>query len=283
MSEKPTLISAIILSKNEQDMIANCIETVQWCDEVIVVDSQSTDSTAAIAQRSGAHVYLASSDSFAERRNFGLTKAKGEWVFYLDADERVTPQLAQEIQAVMTEQDVSALSIKRNNIHYGKWFEHGGWQHDWVTRVFKTEYLKKWSGKIHESPEFEGTVVELKETLVHLTHRTMVDGLIKSIDWTGYEAELLFDAGAPAVTVRTLLRKTFMEFFRRAILKKGRKDGIEGWIESLVQAMNRFIVYERLWELQRKPSLEKSYQKIDEAITKQWQHRTEVKKVEMSE
>lgn len=98
----------------------------------------------------------------------------------------------------------------------------------------------------------------------------MVEGLRKTIDWTGYEAELLFQAHHPHVTVRTLVRKTCMEFIRRAVLWDGRKDGVEGWIEALVQAMNKFIVFERLWELQRKPSLDQTYQSLDQGITEAW-------------
>lgn len=268
----PVNITAIVIAKNEEAMIANCLETLRWCDEVIVVDNESQDRTPDLARRFGAEVIKSDAESFAEKRNIGLSKAKGKWILYIDADERIPPKLAKEIQWAIQNGNSTVFRIRRNNIHYGKWMEHGGWEKDWVERLFLAEALQKWTGKIHESPNFKTQEVgELQEPLVHLTHRNMVDGLHKTIEWTQKEAELLLSANHPPVTGRTLLRKTFMEFFRRAFLKKGRKDGVEGWIEALTQAMNRFIVYERLWELQRQPSLTETYQKIDKAIIDQWE------------
>ena len=270
MSE--VVISAIVIARNEEAMIANCLETLKWCDEVIVVDDQSQDTTAGLAKRFGAIVVTNTSPSFAEKRNLGLTKAKGKWVLYIDADERVTPKLAREIQHTLLTGQHLVYQVRRNNIQYGKWMEHGGWENDWVERLFQKESLPRWTGQIHESPQLNTRQIgRLNEPLVHLTHRNMVEGLIKTIDWTGKEAKLLLEAKTAPVRPRTLLRKTLMELFRRAIWKKGRKDGIEGWIEALTQAMNRFIVYERLWELQREPNLEEIYQKIDKAIIDQWE------------
>lgn len=263
-------VTAIVLTKNEELMIVNCLETVKWCQEIIVIDSQSTDSTVQLAKRAGAIVYSTDKNSFAERRNYGLSKARTEWVFYLDADERVTPDLMEEIRNAINDPAISALSVGRQNIHYGKEMKHGGWENDRLVRVFRTANLKEWTGVVHESPQFNGAVGELQTPLIHLTHRNMMDGLRKTIEWTNDEAELLFKANHPPVTVKTLLRKSFMEFYRRAFKWKGKKDGIEGWIESLVQGMNKFIIYERLWELQRKSSLEKTYQNLDEKIIGEW-------------
>lgn len=266
-------ISAIVLTKNEQNMVANCIETLKWCQEIIVIDSQSTDSTVQVAKRAGAVVYSTDKESFSDRRNYGLSKALADWVIYIDADERISPELAKEIQQMMSDHNVVAISFRRKNIHYGKEMNNGGWQNDIVTRAFRKEQISGWTGKIHESPQFMGKEVIAENQLVHLTHRNMVDGLRKTINWTGYEAELLYETGHPPVTVKTLFRKTIMEFYRRAFKYAGKKDGIEGWIEAFVQAFNKFIVYERLWELQSKPSLEEKYRKIDEAIIGLWRQK----------
>lgn len=263
-------VTAIVLTKNEEQMIVNCLETVKWCQEIIVIDSQSTDSTVQLAKRTGAIVYSTDKNSFADRRNYGLSKARTPWIFYLDADERVTPQLMQEMSLAISDDSTSALRLHRLNIHYGREMQNGGWQNDYLVRVFKTENLQEWTGIVHESPQFTGTVKQLENSLVHLTHRNMIDGLKKTIQWTNDEAELLFNANHPQVTVKTLIRKSLMEVYRRAFKWKGRKDGIEGWIEALVQGMNKFIVYERLWELQRKPSLDKTYQAIDQKIIEKW-------------
>lgn len=270
-------ISAIILTKNEQDMIANCLETLGWCNEVIVVDDGSTDMTGAIAERAGAVVIKSKPGLFADLRTQGLRKAKSDWVLYVDADERVSPQLAREIQRVTSSGQHQIWKVRRNDIQYGKWMEHGGWEKDWIERLFLKSALKEWSGTIHESPMYEGSVGQLEHPLVHLTHRNIRDGLLKSAEWTGYEAQLLFEAKTSPVTGRTLLRKTVMEFYRRLIKQKGYKDGVEGWIEALTQAMNRFLVYARLWEFQRTPSLDETYRKIDETILKEWKEKGERK------
>lgn len=263
-------ITAIILTKNEQTMVVNCIETLRWCKEIIVIDSQSTDSTVQLAKRAGAVVYSTGQDAFDKRRNYALSKVRTDWVFYIDADERVTPELKAEIVRVIAERSETALTLQRKNIHYGEWLRYGGWDKDFVTRIFKTENLRGWKGKIHESAVYTGENYILNQPLIHLTHRNMVDGLYKTIAWTGYEAELLFEAGQPQVTPTVLLRKTVMEFVRRAFQWNGRRDGIQGWIEAMVQAMNRFIVYERLWELQQKPHLEEKYQILDQKIIDSW-------------
>lgn len=263
-------ITAIIITKNEESMIANCIASLSFASEVVVVDSGSSDNTIHLASREGAKVLKTTGGTFKDWRALGLKEASSDWVLYIDADERVTPQLATEIQDIIRFTSLSAFGIRRNNIHFGKWMEHGGWESDCVIRLFKRSDLTGWEGDVHEHAIVNGNVGELKEPLVHLTHRKLSDGLVKSVVWTDIEAKLLFDAHASKVTPFTLLRKSSMEFIRRLILKKGYKDGMEGWIESMQQAMNRFFVYERLWELQQKPSLEEKYGRIEKEIVKLW-------------
>lgn len=263
-------ISAIILAKNEEAMIANCIASLSFVDQIIVVDSHSTDNTREIAKREGAIVIETKEESFAGRRNEALPAATGDWLLYIDADERITPRLAQEISEVIQFTSNAAFSLKRNNIHFGKWMEHGGWEKDSIVRLFKHSQLQKWEGIVHEHAIVDGNVGELKEPLVHLTHRSLKDGLQKSIIWTDMEASLLYQANVPKVTVFTLVRKTMMEFLRRLIFKKGFKDGMEGWIESMQQAANRYFVYERLWEMQQKPSLDEKYERLEQEIMKLW-------------
>lgn len=263
-------ISVILITRNEESMIANAINTVPFASEVIVVDSGSTDNTVEIAKREGAKVVEVKGGSFADWRNRGLKEASGDWILYLDADERVTPKLATEIQETIRLTSNAAFILNRNNIHFGKWMLHGGWEQDRVVRLFHRHSLKSWEGKVHEHARITGAQGNLREALVHLTHRNLSDGLKKSITWTDIEAKLLLDASAPAVTPVTLIRKSLMEFLRRLVFKRGFRDGMEGWVESMQQAMNRFLVYERLWELQQKPSLEEKYQRYEKEIMKMW-------------
>lgn len=268
--QQPAL-TAVVIVKNEAKMIESCLDTLWWCDQVLVLDSGSTDKTAELAEKAGARVIGYAHDSMAELRNEALKQVKTEWLFYVDADERVTPTLAKEIMVKLETSQPAALRMARQNVHYGRIMQHGGWQHDWVTRVFNKENLDGWQGKIHESPQFKGQAVNLQSPLIHLTHRQTVANLQKTITWTPMEAELLHQAEAKPVKLMTILRKGIMEFLRRGIFQAGYKDGLEGWIEALVQGMNRSLVYIQLWEKQRSPSLKKTYQQFEEKIKQLWQ------------
>jgi glycosyltransferase involved in cell wall biosynthesis len=271
-------ITAIIIAKNEEEMIANCIEGLRWCDEIIVIDNGSIDTTAHVAEKLGARVIGFANNNFAKVRNEGLKRSKTDWVFYVDADERVTPALAREIMVHVETGAGEAFKLKRQNICYGFHLTNGGWENDFVTRIFRVSALKEWSGKIHESAIYTGKELTLKQPLIHLTHRSTKENLHKSADWTGIEAELLYNADIKPVTLFTLLRKGLMEFLRRAFLKNGRKDGMAGYIEALVQAMNRVMVYIQVWELQQKPSISDRYEKIEREVARQWLKQTDIQK-----
>lgn len=264
-------ITAIIIAKNEAAMIINCINTLSWCDEILVIDSASSDDTAKLAENAGVRVVGFSHRSMAKTRNEALKKIKTEWAIYVDADERVTPVLAREIMVQLETSTAVALSMLRQNIHYGKLMKHGGWEKDRVIRVFNKNKFQEWYGDIHESPRFDGQEIKLNSPLIHLTHRDTLDGLNKTISWTPIEADLLAKAKVKPVKVTTILRKGMMEFLRRGVFKQGRKDGVEGWIEAIVQGINRMLVYIQLWERQRQPSLESSYQQLEQQISKMWQ------------
>ncbi len=267
---RPT-ISAVVIARDEEAMLANCLDTLKWCDEVIVVDNVSKDATRGIAEREGARVVVAEG-SFADLRNEALKYSQSDWIFYIDADERVTPALAEEIQHLIQQPTADAYKVNRNNVLYGSHLQHGGWGDDWVVRLFRRANLKRWAGKVHEHAEMEGETSELQEKLVHFTHRDVISGLLKTAQWTPIEADLLTEASqTPRVTIGLIWRKTVMELIRRLIFKKGYADGAAGWIEAMVQAMNRMLVYIQVWERQQQPSLKDRYQQYEKSIVKLWQ------------
>lgn len=267
---KEMSISALIIAKNEAAMIENCINSVKWCDEVIVVDDGSIDETREIAESLGALVISFKHDSFSRLREEALKRAKSAWVFYIDSDERVTPTLAKEIKVMMETSDASVFRVQRDNIFFGKKLQAGGWTDDWVERVFKRSDLEGWFGEVHESPKYVGSVVDLKTKLVHFTHRDVISGLIKTAAWTPIEAKELYKAGVSKVTFGTLIRKGFMEFFRRAVLKKGYRDGMTGLVEAVIQGINRILVYIQVWELQQVPSIPEKYKTKEAEIQELW-------------
>ncbi|AKM81442.1 MAG: Glycosyl transferase family 2 [Candidatus Pacebacteria bacterium GW2011_GWF2_38_9] len=263
-------ITALVIAKNEEKMLQACLETLSFCQKIIVLDDGSTDQTASIAENYNCQVISFAHDSFSKLREKARDLVETDWLFYVDADERVTPALAKEILLHIEKNDCQVMTIHRQNVCYGKKFAFGGWQDDFVTRVFKKENLLSWQGEIHESPIFKGLNLTLQHELVHLTHRSTQDNLRKSAEWTIKEATALADASVKKVNLVVILRKGMMEFYRRAIKHQGYKDGMAGIVEALVQGINRMIVYIQVWELQQKPSIKNNYEKEEEEIKNLW-------------
>lgn len=263
-------LTALIIAKNEEKMLQACLETLAFCDKIIVLDTGSSDRTSSIAEDYNCKVVSFAHESFAKLREKAQSLVEMEWLFYVDADERVTPALAKEILLHIEKDDCQIMTIRRTNICYGTQLNFGNWQNDSVTRVFKNANLKGWRGEIHESPIYEGREEQLQHELIHLTHRSTQDNLRKSADWTIKEATALEAATVKKISLPLILRKGIMEFYRRAFKHRGYKDGMPGLIEALVQAINRMIVYIQVWELQQKPSIENRYEKVEQEIKSLW-------------
>lgn len=264
-------ITAIILTRNEEETIAGCIDTLRWCDAIRVADTGSSDRTIEIAQRAGVEVISVTGANFAEWRDKARTGITTEYILYIDADERVTPTGARSIRSCMQRPEFSAFFLKRNNIHYGRWLQAGGWNRDKLLRLFVTKKLNGWDGAVHEHAVVEGRIGEVPEPIIHLTHRSLHDGLRKSIAWTDTEARLFLAAKHPPVGPLRLLKIVIFDFLHRIVVLQAWRDGTEGWIEAMIQSMNRFLVYTRLWELQQKPSLPERYERIERELAHQWQ------------
>ena len=243
-------ISVLILTKNEEKNIFACIESArQLVGEIIVVDAESSDKTVEIARKTGAQVFLNPFPDFAGQRNFAMIKASCRWVLYLDADERVTPELASSIkdQTENTSNNFVAYRVKRKNFYLGN--------HEWpkieeLERLFKKDQLKGWHGELHESPIVSGKIGELKGYLNHYTHRDLSSMLKKTIEWSKIEADLRFKAGHPKMTWWRFPRMMLTEFLKYYLGQGGWKLGTVGLIESLYQSFSIFITYVRLWERQ---------------------------------
>ena len=263
-------ITAIVVAKNESNLIRSCLTCLQWCAQILVIDHGSVDDTAVVAESLGAKVIPISSTSFAKLRTEALKHVTTSWVIYIDPDERVTPLLAKEIAVNLETQTSTVFTLNRRNYHYGALMQAGGWQHDQVTRIFLVSAITEWTGNIHESPVYSGTSLTLQTPLEHFSHRSISQGLKKSAEWTLMEAELLAAAPIPPVTRLTILRKGWMEFFRRYWQFKGYRDGMPGFIESLTQGINKALVYMQVWELQQKPAIPTQYQHLEKQIDKLW-------------
>lgn len=257
MTNKNVKISVIVLTKNEEPVIADCLESLKWTDEVVVVDHGSTDGTLNIIKRYGIRkiIHAPLESSFSDRRNLGAKEASGEWLLYVDADERITPVLRQEIQAVvskpLTESNFVAYAIPRRNIRLTKELHFGGWWPDYVLRLMRRDKLIKWEGELHEQPEIIGEVGKLKEPFIHFSHRGSFEHKLQNtINWSGIEAKKLYNSDHPPMTQLRFLSAMWREFYKRMIKYQAWRDGTEGMMEAIYQVFSVFITYARLWEMQ---------------------------------
>ena len=242
-------ISGIVITKDAEEIIADCLDSLSFCDEIVVIDNKSEDRTGEIAKKMGAKVIEYSSDDFSDMRNMGMKKASGEWLLYVDADERVTSELTSSIKHyVLSDKSKAAFKIKRKNFYFGN--------HEWpyierLERLFRKDNLDGWYGKLHESPKVKGEVGELDGCLLHYTHRNLRSMLEKTIKWSKVEAELRYKSGHPKMRWWRFPRVMLTAFFDSYIKQSGWKVGTIGLIESMYQSFSIFITYARLWEMQQ--------------------------------
>lgn len=245
-------ISAVIIAKNEAKKIKECIESLRWISEVVVIDSGSEDQTIEIAKKLGAKVFVYKGGDFSDWRNEGAKRAEGEWLLYVDGDERITPELRDEIVKTLENSLADIYAIPRKNVILGKEMLHGGWWPDYVKRLIKKSSLEKWEGSLHEEPRVKGSLLHLKKPMIHLKHDNLSEMVEKSNKWSAVEAKLLFDAGHPPMAWWRFLRIMIGELFYRLILLRGILDGPEGVIYSFYQTWSKFLTYAKLWEMQLK-------------------------------
>lgn len=246
-------ISTVIIARNEEKMIEDALDSVSFCDEIIVIDNNSTDNTKKIAEKKNAKVYDVNSNDFSFLRNYGLEKSSSEWILYLDSDERVSEQLQSSIKKVVSNgSEYSAFFLKRKNYYFGK----NEWpQIEKLERLFKKQNLKKWKGQLHESPIIEGSIGELDGYIFHFTHRDLDSMLNKTIEWSSTEALLRYNSGHPQMTWWRFPRVMITAFLNSYIKQQGFRAGAVGLMESMYQAFSIFITYAKLWELQHNAKL----------------------------
>lgn len=251
MTENNTFISAIILTRDNQDLIKDCLISLEdIADEIIIVDDGSEDKTLEIAKVFTAKIYEIDNKDFSFRRNYGAEKAKGDWLLYIDADERIDEKLKKEIKEVVSSNKFSAYAIPRRNILLGKELKHGGWWPDYVLRLIKKESLIKWEGELHEQPKIKGEVGKLVNPLIHISHRSISEMVDKTNKWSEIEAKLLFKSNHPKMVWWRFFSVALREFWFRGIKKLGFLDGPIGIIEIIYQMYSRMITYAKLWEMQ---------------------------------
>ncbi len=249
-------LSVIILAGNEEKIIAKCLETCSFADEIILVAANSHDQTKKIALKSYKQIKIIEVNDeynkhFSKWRNLGYKASNGQWILYIDADERITPDLQKEIVEVINNKEISHYAIPRANYFLGKRVKHGGTYPDYVKRLFNRKYFKGYRGILHEEPQIQGQLGYLKNDLLHFTHRDLYSMIQKTIAWTDMEAKALFESNHPKIVSWRIFRMFFTKLWQRLIKEKMWQDGTIGFISSIYEAFDTFIIYARLWELQQ--------------------------------
>jgi len=245
-------VSAIVIAKNAQELIQDCLDSLSWAYEIILIDTGSTDKTKEIASNFGAKIVKAEKKGFSYWRNLGAKEAQGDWLLYVDTDERVTPALRKEIVATVKRlSTLNAYAIPRKNILLGRPMRWGGWWPDYVLRLIRKDSLVGWKGELHEQPEIKGKVRKLKNPLMHISHRSLEEMVDKTNEWSEIEAKLLFESGHPQMAWWRFISVAAREFWYRGVLKLGFLDGAVGVIEIIYQMFSRMITYAKLWEMQK--------------------------------
>ena len=249
-------LSVTVITKNEAPDIGAALESVKWADEIVVVDSHSTDDTVSIARQHTDRVIVRDWPGYIDQKNYAAASASHDWILSVDADERVTPELAREIQTLMTGVPrEAAFRIPRVTWHLGHWVRTTDWYPDYQLRLYDRRSAE-WTGRyVHEAVSVRGATGQLRGELQHYAYRDIADHLETIDRYTGYAARQMHEAGQRAGVLQ-IAGHPPLAFLRNYIARGGIRDGIPGFIISSLNAYYVFLKFARLWELQRNVRLE---------------------------
>jgi len=250
MSNEKLTLSVAIITKNEEDSLPDCLASVSFADEVVVVDSGSTDRTVEIARGFGAVVYDEPWQGFGRQKQLAIDRCRHDWVLVLDADERVTAEARLEIGKVLAIGSCVAYNFPRKNYFCGRWLKHAGWWPDRVVRLFRKDSARMSERSVHESLEVHGPIGFLRHPLIHYANKGLEQTLSKVNHYSSAGADELFVQEKTASVAKALLRAAWA-FFHGYILRGGFLDGGEGFIMAVSDFMNVFFKYAKLRELQK--------------------------------
>lgn len=246
-------LSACIICFNEEANIQRCLESLTWVDEIIVVDSMSEDSTLEIAAKYTDKVYEREWTGYVDQKNFALSKAKGRWIFSLDADEQVSESLRHEITSEIKKEDArDGYRIPRRSFYQGRWINHSGYYPDRQLRLFKRDRGRWIGSRVHERVEVTGSIGDLENDLLHYPYKGSLSGQLRTVNnFSGLLAEDLFERGKRYRIYLLLLRPLF-KFIEVYFLKRGFLDGTAGFIIAVTSAYAMFSRYVKLREIEKR-------------------------------
>ena len=244
-------VTVTIITLNESPHIAAAIDSAAWADEILVVDSGSTDDTVSIATAKGVRVMSRTWPGYVDQKNYAASVASHDWIFSLDADERVTPALAAEVRAIVDGHPAEpAFRVPRVTFHLGRWVRTTDFYPDYQTRLYDRR-AARWQGKyVHESVAADGPVGQLKQELQHYSYRDLSDHLDRINQYGTLAARQMYESGRRASPIDLLLHPP-AAFLRNYVLRGGFADGMAGLTISLVNAYSVLLKFAKLWELQQ--------------------------------
>lgn len=245
-------LSIVISAYNEEKKIEDCLKSVKFADEIIVVNSGSTDKTLEIAKKYTSKIFNRDNEPMLNiNKNYGFSKATGDWILSLDADERISPELAEEIKSITEEKDnkqIIGYWIPRKNIIFGKWIQHAGWYPDNQLRLFKKEKGEFEEKHVHEMIKIEGSTGCLKSDIIHYNFETIQQFLHKHLNiYAPNEAKDL-TRNKYEFNYLDAIRFPSKEFLSRFFAREGYKDGLHGLMLCLFMAFYHFVIFAYLWE-----------------------------------
>ncbi|MDD5560545.1 MAG: glycosyltransferase family 2 protein [Candidatus Omnitrophica bacterium] len=244
-------LSVVILTKNEQLCIAECLESVRWADEIIVVDDESTDKTVEIVKKYNCKIFFRKMDVEGKHRNWAYAQARNQWVLSLDADETVTPELKLEIEQAMQSREFAAYDIPLRNFISNHWVKYGGWYPASKVRLFQKDKFRYEETEVHPRAFADGACGHLKADIIHRGYPDIEHFLssvnrqstLEAVKWvkTGRKMTLLWASWRAAD-----------RFFRRYIGKKGHKDGMYGFVIAFFDSLYQILSYVKFLEMKNK-------------------------------
>ena len=239
-------LSVTIITLNEEGKIRDALESVKWADEIVVVDSGSTDKTVEICRGYTDKVFHNDWPGFVAQKNYATDKASHLWILSIDADERVTPELAKEIKDVLKSPKVEAYAIPRRVFYLGRWINYSGWYPDFKTRLFNRNVCR-WEGEeVHEELSVKGKTDYLKGDINHLTFDNIAHHIKTMNSYTSLAA--MEQKGRADTSLLHLLFRPFFAFMKSFFMKQGFRDGMPGFIIAVAAACHVFYKYAKLWE-----------------------------------
>lgn len=245
------MISVTIIAKNEEKNIEDCLRSVEWADEIVVVDGESTDNTQSLVKKfPNAKLIINKWEGYTSQRRLALENTTNQWIFSLDADERVTHELRDEILNAVKTNNVCGYRIPRKSFFLKKWIKHCGWYPGYQMRLFKKDKVRVAERLVHEGYEINGETGFLKNDILHFTVTSISDYMERVNKYSTLQA--LEKKDRRKVTFRDIYFRPVAAFFQHFFIKLGFLDGVHGLMVANFDMMTNLLTYMKIWEFQNK-------------------------------